>query len=178
LVVPIDLRAWFPSETLRNFILTMRPVIDPALGEYSFSEIVSQVHHFMRLNLSKQNMQGRFTANVNFQRNPVLKFIPAVVKDLAMSISYKLVGVRPFSTTYTNPGAFKVPPEMASHIERMEVMLGQPFGNRVNCASISYNNQMAITFAGTIQESDIEREFFRFLVKAGLHVRVESNRAD
>ena len=33
LAIPINLRGWFPSETLRNFILTVRPSIDPSLGE-------------------------------------------------------------------------------------------------------------------------------------------------
>ena len=42
-----------------------------------------------------------------------------------MAFSYKLVGGRPYSGTYTNPGAFPVPPEMEPHIQRMEVMLGQ-----------------------------------------------------
>ena len=41
---------------------------------------------------------------------------------------------------------------------------------------MSYQNTMAIAFAGTLRETDTEREFFRFLVKEGLHVKVESNR--
>ena len=49
LAIPINLRPWFPSETLRNFILTVRPCIDPDLGEYTFPEILSQVRHYMRL---------------------------------------------------------------------------------------------------------------------------------
>ena len=40
LAIPINLRSWFPSETLRNFILTVRPCIDPSLGEYSLEEII------------------------------------------------------------------------------------------------------------------------------------------
>ena len=32
LAIPINLRGWFPSETLRNFILTVRPSIDPLSG--------------------------------------------------------------------------------------------------------------------------------------------------
>ena len=35
---------------------------------------------------------------------------------------------------------------------------------------------MEITFAGTQAETDTEREFFRFLVREGIPVRVESNR--
>ncbi len=176
LAVPIDLRSHFPSDTLRNFIITIRPSIDPRLGAYTFEEIVSQVHHYMRLNIDRPRMQARFTGNVGFQQNHLLQIIPVALKNPILALSYQLAGVRPYSTTYTNPGAFRVPKEMASHIARMEVMLGQPVGNRVNCASISYGNTMDITFASTIQESDVEREFFRFLVKAGIPVKVESNR--
>ena len=43
-------------------------------------------------------------------------------------------------------------------------------------ASISYGDTMEITFAGTQAETDTERDFFRFLVRAGIPVRVESNR--
>ena len=36
LAIPIILRPWFPTESLRNFILTARPAIDPSLGSYTF----------------------------------------------------------------------------------------------------------------------------------------------
>lgn len=176
LAIPINLRAHFPSQTLRNFILTIRPSIDPKLGHYTFDEIVRQVHHFMRLNIDRPKMQARFTGNVRFQKNHFLQVIPLALKNPIMSLSYQLAGVRPYSATYTNPGPFQVPEEMAPFIQRMEVILGQPVGNRVNCASISYGNILNITFAGTIQESDVERDFFRFLVNAGIPVRIESNR--
>ena len=42
LAVPINLRGWFPTETLRNFITTVRPFIDPALGDYTFPEIAQE----------------------------------------------------------------------------------------------------------------------------------------
>ena len=35
---------------------------------------------------------------------------------------------------------------------------------------------MEITFAGTLKETDTERDFFRFLVREGIAVKVESNR--
>ena len=176
LAVPINLRPHFPSHTLRNFILTVRPVIDPELGDYTFPEIVSQVHHHMRLHINRQEMQAVITRNVMLQKNRLLQIVPAPLKNLGMALSYKLVGCRPYSTTYTNPGAFTVPPEMAPHIQRMEVVLGQSYNARSNCASISYGNTMEITFAGTVKESDVERDFFRHLVRDGIHVKIISNR--
>lgn len=177
LAIPINLRPWFPSETLRNFILTVRPCIDPSLGEYTFPEILSQVHHYMRLHINRQEMQALLTGNVRFQTNRALQLIPIWLKNPVMALSYRLAGTRPYSGTYTNPGAFTVPEEMAPHIRRMEVILGQATNPRVHCASISYGNTMEITFAGTLQETDTEREFFRFLVREGIHVKVESNRS-
>lgn len=176
LAVPINLRPWFPSETLRNFILTVRPYIDPELGDYTFQEIVDQVHYHMKLHINRQEMQGIITRNVMLQRNKFLQMVPAPLKNLGVDISYRVAGSRPYSTTYTNPGAFKVPQEMEKHIQRMEVILGQSYTPRSNCASISYGNIMEITFAGTVKESEMERDFFRHLVRDGLHVKVISNR--
>ena len=86
------------------------------------------------------------------------------------------MAARPYSATYTNPGAFAVPPEMAPHITRMEVILGQATRPAPHCASISYGNQMEITFAGTGESSETERRFFTHLVREGIPVKVESNR--
>ena len=176
LAVPINLRSWFPSETVRNFITTVRPSVDPALGDYTFPEIVSQVRHYMKLHIHRQELQAAFTGNVRFTKNFFLRAVPVFLKNPVMALNYYLFGVRPYSCTYTNPGAFTVPPEMAPHIQGMEVVLGQATVPRCHCASISYGDIMEITFAGTQAESDTERDFFRFLVRAGIPVRIESNR--
>ena len=62
------------------------------------------------------------------------------------------------------------------NIQHMEVMLGQATRPSPHCASISYGNIMAITFAGTGVSSETERRFFTHLVREGIHVKVESNR--
>ena len=176
LAIPINLRGWFPSETVRNFITTVRPYIDPALGDYTFPEIVSQVRHFMKLHINRQELQAAFTGNVRFTRNVLLRAVPVALKNPVLALNYRMFGVRPYTCTYTNPGAFTVPPAMAEHIRGMEVILGQATVPRAHCASISYGNTLEITFAGTQKETDTERDFFRFLVAEGIPVRVESNR--
>ena len=176
LAIPINLRSFFETETLRNFITTIRPDIDPRWGEYSFEEVVRRVRHYMQLHINRQELRAGFTGNVRFQTHPLLKKIPILFKNPVMILSYYLAAVRPYTMTFTNPGPFRVPAEMAEHIHHMEVILGQSMQPKVNCASISYDNIMEITFAGTQKESDTERDFFRFLVKEGLPVKIESNR--
>lgn len=176
LAVPIDLRAFFPSDTLRNFILTVQPSVDPALGPYTFADVVSRVHHYMRLHINPQELRALFTRNVRYEKNPVLQLIPRPLKNPLMAYNYRTRGVRPYSATFTNPGVFHVPPEMEPHIRHMEVVLGQATVARPHVSSISYGNTLEITFAGTQHDADTEREFFRFLIRQGIPVRLESNR--
>ncbi|SMC65014.1 hypothetical protein [Papillibacter cinnamivorans] len=178
LAVPIDLRRFFPSDTLRNFILNVCPAVNPGMGEYTFEEIVRQVHHYMRLNLSRQYLRAKMTGNVRLRFNPFVSRIPLVMKNPLLYINYQRMGNRQYSATLTNPGVFRVPAAMREHIQRAEMMLGQSFAARANCGCISFGNTMAITFAGSIVEPDVEREFFRRLVRDGIHVRVESNREE
>lgn len=176
LAIPINLRSWFPSETLRNFILTVRPCIDPSLGEYSLEEIIRYVHSYMNLHLSRQEMRAVLTGNVKFTRNRLLQIIPMFLKQPVMAFSYQQLGVRPYTATYTNPGTFRVPGAMEPYIERMEVILGQATRPSPHCASISYGDTLEVTFAGTGVSSETERLFFTHLVQAGIHVKVISNR--
>ena len=41
-----------------------------------------------------------------------------------------------------------------------------------------YSSRLEITFAGTVKESEVERDFFRHLVREGIHVKVISNREE
>ena len=65
---------------------------------------------------------------------------------------------------------------MKEYVERFDVLMGQPFSPRTNCAIVSYENTLTINFASSIVEADVERIFFRKLISDGIHVKIESNR--
>ena len=178
LVVPIDLRHFFPSPTMRNFILTARVAIDPELGEYAFEELVEIVRHSLRLQMTRQELQARITQNVALQKSPILRWVPRPLKNRAIALGFWLSGERPYSTTFTNPGVFKVPESMQEHIQRIEVVLGQSYRGPANCAAISCGETFTFSFSGTLKECDLERLFFRWLVREGVPVKVISNRKE
>lgn len=176
LAIPVDLRGWFPSGTLRNFMLTLRPCVDPVLGEYDLEDLIRYVHHFMGLSLNRPEMQAAITGNVRFTRNRFLQIIPLFLKKPIMAFSYWLVAARPYTATFTNPGAVRLPDSMAPHVRRMEVILGQATRPSPHCAAISCGDVMEVTFAGTGTSSETERRFFTHLVREGVPVKVISNR--
>ncbi len=176
IAMPVNLRRFFPSETLRNFITMVYPGIDPRLGDYTFEEIVNQVHHYMRYYINEKFLRGDITTNANTQRNPFIRVVPLFIKDFVVKMFYTRVQDRNSSAGLTNMGAIKVPENMKPHIERFDIYMGQPFSSRTNCAIISFEDILTINFASSIIESDVERWFFRKLVQDGIHVTIESNR--
>lgn len=176
IAMPVNLRRFFPSKTLRNFITMIYPGVDPRLGEYTFEEIVEEVHNYMRLYVNEKHLRGDITTNAATQRNPLIRVVPLFIKDFVVRQFYTKVQDKNSSAGLTNMGALKVPESMKPYIERCDIYMGQPFSTRTNCAIISYEDTLTINFASSIIEADVERNFFRKLVQDGIHVKIESNR--
>lgn len=176
IAMPVNLRRFFPSITLRNFITMIYPGVDPRLGEYTFEEIVLQVHNYMRYHLNEKLLRGDITTNAATQRNPFIRVVPLFIKDFVVRMFYTKVQDRNSSAGLTNMGALQVPEGMRPFIERFDIYMGQPFSRRTNCAIISFEDTLTVNFASSIVEADVERYFFRRLVQDGIHVKIESNR--
>lgn len=176
IAMPVNLRRFFPSKTLRNFITMIYPGIDPRLGEYTFEEIVTHVHNYMRYYLNEKLLRGDITTNAATQRNPFIRVVPLFIKDFVVRLFYAKVQDQNSSAGLTNMGALQVPESMRPYIERFDIYMGQPFSSRTNCAVVSFEDVLTVNFASSIVEADVERYFFRRLVQDGVHVKIESNR--
>jgi NRPS condensation-like uncharacterized protein len=173
--IPVNLRSYYPTRTLRNFVSVVNPGIDPKYGEYTFDEILTHVHHYMRYETSEKHMNARLARNVKSEKNIFVRLAPLILKNMIINFVFRQSGESRFSSTITNLGLIEVPIEMKPYIERFDFLLGASRYNKVNCAVASFGDNMSLNFTRTIKESDIEREFFTFLVKRGIHVKIESN---
>ena len=121
IAMPVNLRRFFPSKTLRNFITMVYPSIDPRLGEYSFEEIVTQVHNFMRYYINEKFLCGDITTNAATKHNFLIRIVPLFLKDLVVRTFYTRVQDKNSSAGLTNMGALKVPEDMKPYIERFDI---------------------------------------------------------
>lgn len=177
IAMPVNLRQFFPSKTLRNFITMVYPFIDPRLGEYTFEEIVKHVHNYMKYFINEKFLRGDITTNYATRKNPVLRFVPLFIKDVVVRQYYRMIQDKNSSAGLTNMGVIWVNQDMKKYIERFDIYMGQPFSSRTNCAIASFGDTLTINFASSIKETDVERLFFRKLVQDGVHVKIESNRS-
>lgn len=174
--VPVNLRRFFPTETLRNFIVMVTPVVNPGMGEFTFREILEEVRNYMKYNVNQKHLAANIHTNLAVQQNPLVRVVPLFIKDIVVRSTYRRVSDRQSTAGMTNLGIVALPEKMKPYIERFEVLMGQPFSNRTNVAVVSYANNLTVSFSSSIEESEVERLFFCHLVKDGISVKIESNR--
>lgn len=173
--VPVNLRRFFPSETLRNFSSYVNPGVETRLGTYTLEEIVQAVHHYMGTEATAKRLGAKFTANVSSERNAALRLAPLFLKNVAMKCAFLMVGDRKTTTILSNLGLATLPDAMAAHVSRMEFVLGPLSRNPVACAALSYGDTLCLNLTSTLREPALERAFLTRLVRQGVPVRVESN---
>ena len=173
--VPVNLRRFFPSETLRNFSSYVNPGVETRLGTYTLEEIVQAVHHHMGTEATAKRLGAKFTANVSSERNAALRLAPLFLKNVAMKCAFLMVGDRKTTTIFSNLGLVTLPDAMAAHVSRMEFVLGPLSRNPVACAALSYGDTLYLNLTSTLREPALERAFLTRLVRQGVPVRVESN---
>lgn len=173
--VPVNLRRFFPSGTLRNFASYVNPGIDPRMGEHTIEEIIQAVHHHMGAEATAKRLNAKFTANVSSERNAVLRMAPLFLKNMAMKLVFLLVGDRKTSTILSNLGRVELPEAMAAYVTRMEFILGPLSRNPVACSTLSYGGTLYLNMTSTLREPAMERALLTRLVRQGVPVRVESN---
>lgn len=175
-LVPVNLRKYFTSDTLRNFVLCISPGIEANMGEYKFEEIVQIVYHQMKLQLTEKQMRAKITTNVRTEKNRFLKILPLFIKNIGMKIAFSRVGEKTTSITMSNLGAVNVPDKMADYVKRFDFTLGVQYTGSNNCGIISYKDKLYINIIRNIRETELERIFFSNLVNFGIAVSVESNK--
>lgn len=173
--IPINLRNYYPSKTVRNFSLYVNPGIEPRYGEFTFEEILEDVHHFMRMNVKEKYLNAMMCTNLSSERNPLLRSTPLFLKNVALSTAFRLYGDRLYSSTLSNLGVTKLPKEMERFVERFDFMLGRFNCDMPSAACVTYRNTLVFNWTSGLKEKEVERRFFTTLVQLGVPVKIESN---
>lgn len=174
--VPVNLRRFYPSVTVRNFSSFINPGISPAYGEYTFQETATRIKHLMGLEASEKMINARMSKNVNDERNAFIRLVPLFIKNPTLKLAFWLNGDRVSSSTLSNLGIITLPDEMTPYVSRFDFQLGPLRYNPVTCTCATYGGNLVINFSRDIRETDVERNFFTSLVKEGIPVTIESNR--
>ncbi len=175
LLIPVNLRQLFPSNTLRNFAMYTIPEIDPRLGEFTFDEICNVIRHKMGAEITAKHMGCVIATNVNDEKNPLVRLIPLPIKNAVMKAIFDSVGEKKSCLTLSNLGQVNVPEAMAKYIKRFDFVLGVQAAAPYNCGMLSFGDTVYVNFIRNIKDAELERHFFAVLQELGVSAVVESN---
>lgn len=173
--VPVNMRRFHPTETMRNFSLFVMPEIDLRLGSYEFEEILRAVHHAMRHQLEEKQLGRQISRNVAGEQNPIVRVVPLFLKDWYLSFLHDRLGDNLYSGVISNLGVVAMPEEMAAHVEGVGFVLGPNPVLKKNLAVVSFGEELSLTFGSVIERRDLERIVFRTLVSHGVPVTVSES---
>lgn len=174
--IPVNLRNFYKSETLRNFMLCYSFQIDPKMGEYTFPEIVKQLSLYLRFVNNEKELQAMMNSNTGIEKNPLMRAVPSFLKDFGIGVVYKFAGEKSTSAIISNVGIIKVPEEMEEHIEKIMMMMGPGMVNAARCLSVTFNGTFALSMSNVYEDPKVQREIFTEFIKLGIPVKIESNR--
>lgn len=176
LLIPVNLRSLFPSETLRNFAMFTIPEIDPRQGEFSLEEIIKVIYHKMGTEVTQKHMSGVIAANVKDEKNIFLRVVPLPIKNAVMKAVFDSVGECKSCLNLSNLGLVKLPDVMKKYVTRMDFILGVQAAAPYNCGVLSYGDTVYVNFIRNICQPDLEKHFYNVLKELGIEPVVQSNR--
>ena len=175
LSLPVNLRRYYPTATLRNFSSYVNVPVHPDYGAYSLEDLIALVSHTMGLETLEPLINARFSANVKAERNWLIRVFPLFLKSAVLKIMYHATGESYMTSTLSNLGLIRLPAEMERHCERVELLLGAAKRTPLACAVVSAAGNTAVNFTKTVRDTLVERLFFTSLVQLGVPVLIESN---
>jgi hypothetical protein len=173
--VPVNMRRFHPSVSLRNFFLFITVSIDRRLGHYGFQEILDRVHCLFRLNLTEKELNRQIRRNVGSERNIVSRLFPLVVKNPVLKVVSRFAAERPFSGNLSNLQSVSMPAPFAAHIRRFDILPSRRTGIGATIGVVSWQDVLSVTVGSMAVSRAFERRFFIRCVELGMPVRVESN---
>lgn len=168
IMVPVDLRRLFPSQTLRNFILYALPTMEPQDRSKPLPELLRSFSRQLHAQTERKQLSSIMSYNVRTQRAWYFQIIPLAIKRVMMRLIYRFFGESNSSVTVTNLGNVHLPEEMTDYIHHMEVILTPRMRSPYNCAILSYNGMLSINISRFPQETELEELFFQKL-QAAIH---------
>ena len=174
LLVPVNMRKWYPSETLRNFALFIRPGFDFS-KPVTFDELVVECDKQIKEGLTKETFDNIIYSNVKHEKNFLLKLVPLSIKDFIMRKVYDNVGDNLHVANLSNLGLVTLPESVKKYVEDFSFVLGTGFSCKNHLAVVGYGDHLNLSFSREFVENNVEREFFRTLTSEGVEVIIDSN---
>ncbi len=172
--VPVDLRGFYDSHTVKNFFAMVMAYFKPEKEEYTLDEVLQITAQSLREQITKENLDTILSYNVSNEQNIFLRPIPVFLKNIAIrSVYYATADAT--TATVTNIGDVKLREPYGKYVEHFYAMLALSRGQNLKGAVVCCNGVLTITFTTVLADVSVQKRFFREICADGVETCVETN---
>ena len=170
LMIPVNLRNYFPSQSMGNFFgwIEVGYVFEE---NTSFEEVLASVKQQFQEQLQKDKIAMNMNGYVRIEKNPFVRAVPLEIKKFFLMAGANL-GSRSITAVYSNIGIIRLPEEYKEYIERFGIFAST---DSLQLCSCSYGNQLVLGFTSKIPDDSIQRNFMKMLKKEEISYKEEKN---
>ncbi len=170
ITVPVDLRAFFPSDTTRNFFGTIRVAYNFKENGGAFEKIIERVTTCLTEELKPERLALRMNRLASLEHNPVLRMIPLAVKNPVLRVSGD-ISEWGETMALSNVGRFKMPETLQPYLKGFSVFMTT---HATQLCTSTFRDDLHFGFTSVFDSPDIQRNFFTRLSASGIPIEVRS----
>lgn len=174
--VPVNLRPYYDSHTMKNFFAMVFALFKPEKVEYTLEEVISIVADALKEQITPENLNNIVSYNVSNEKNMVLRAVPLVLKNIVMKRVYG-ASAKATTATITNIGNIELREPYQKYVEHFYTTLSMSKGQNMKGGICSYNGILTFTFSSVLMDLSIQKRFFQLIAREGVFVAIESNGA-
>ncbi len=170
--IPVNLRPYFDSISLRNFTLYIKATYASDKNDWTFEDMLALTKAQFEDQLDKNKLHGRINALVGFEKNVFIRMLPLLLKQIAFKVGYNVFGESINSCSISNLGICKLPKDLEDKIIDADFINA---GYSIAMTLISLKEDTNILLSTPLKDLSIMSYFTQFLIKEGLDVIVDTN---
>lgn len=170
--VPVDLRRFFGSATLRNFFGLAYVSYVLGAEDEPLAAVAAQVQEQLARATEAPALKRRMMRMVKLEKNPFLRVAPLVLKDAILGLASKL-SEGEVTTTVSSLGVITLPDAATSHVRGVSVLTTTSGINFVAC---TYGDDLSIGITSVYESNRIVRSLVGILDGLGIRGAINLNK--
>lgn len=174
--LPINLRAFFKSDTMANFFAVTNISFPAHRRPASFDEVLSEVSRQMDEKIVRERLEETIASNVSQEKKWYVRITPLAIKHLITGLLFAK-NTKGYTLTLSNLGPAAVEEPFQEKIENFHVMVGVSPRQPLKCGVVAFGDTVDLTFASVKADRRFPDYVYGWLEREGILTGREENGA-
>ena len=164
--VPVDLRHYFNSKSVRNFFTLTHVSYKFKSREDTLQDIMKEIDVQLKDILIKENLERRVNQLTKLEKNIFCRLAPLPIKTVIMKIAD--IVARSMSTScVSNIGIIKLDPKVEEYVLGINTLVSTPYFQILLC---TYKDDLCLGMSTVYKNNEVLKNFCRWFTDQGIEI--------